>query len=80
MISSTPTPYFTWAKTNGPVPRIFKVSRTITFRSAAHGFGQIGFVDHQQVGLGDARPAFARNLVAAGHVNDLDGVIRPVPG
>lgn len=34
MISSTPTPFFTCANTNGPLPRIFIVSRSITFKSA----------------------------------------------
>ena len=38
--------------------------------------GQIGFVDDQQIRLGDAGAAFARNLVAARHVNYINGVIR----
>ena len=42
----------------------------------AHGLGQVGFVDHQQVGLRDAGAAFARDLVAAGNVDDLNRVIR----
>ena len=33
---------------------------------------QVGLVDHQQVGAGDAGPALARHLVAAGHVDHED--------
>jgi hypothetical protein len=40
------------------------------------GCGQVGLVDDEQVGLGDARAAFARNFVAAGHINPINGVIR----
>ena len=36
---------------------------------------KIRFVDDEQVGLRDAGAALARNLVAATHVNDLDGVV-----
>ncbi len=36
---------------------------------------QVGLVDDQQVRLRDARPALARDLVAAGHVDDVDGEV-----
>src|ERR1043166_9265091 len=53
--------------------------------AAAHGMGvtlhhaqigpdslrQIRFVDDEQVGLGDAGAAFARNLITAGNINDV---------
>ena len=45
----------------------------------AHGLGQIGFVDHQQIGLRDAGPAFAGDFVTARDVNDLDGEVRQLP-
>ena len=40
-----------------------------------YGRSQVGLVDDQQIGLGDAGSAFARNLVAASHVNDINSVI-----
>ena len=49
---------------------------------ALHGFQrsadigrQIDLVDHQEIGAGDARPAFRGNLVAGGDVDDVDGEI-----
>ncbi len=74
-ISSTPLPSRRLVNTNG--------------RSAAHFFGvalhdfergadirrQIDLVDHQQVRARDAGPAFGRNLVAGGDVDDVDGEI-----
>ena len=47
----------------------------MTFQIRPNGLGEIGFVDHQQIGLRNAGAAFARNFVAAGDVDDLDGVI-----
>ena len=38
----------------------------------ADGGGEVDFVDHQQIALGDAGTAFARDLVTAGDVDDLD--------
>ncbi len=38
--------------------------------------GEVGLVDHQEVGLGDARAALARHLVPAGDVDDVDGEVR----
>ncbi len=37
--------------------------------------GQVRLVDHQQIRLGDAWSALPRNLVAAGHVDDVDRII-----
>lgn len=45
----------------------------------ANGFGQVGFVDYQQIGLRNARPAFARYLVAARNIDHLDGEISQLP-
>ncbi len=42
----------------------------------AHGDGEVGFIYHEKIGLGDAWPSLARNLVAAGNVDHLDGVVR----
>lgn len=41
----------------------------------ADGGGQVGFVDDEEVGLGDAGAAFARDFVAAGDVDHLDGEV-----
>ena len=41
----------------------------------ADGGGEVGFVDDEEVGLGDAGAAFARDFIAAGDVDDLDGVV-----
>src|SRR5512140_1003847 len=41
----------------------------------ADGGRQVGLVDHEQVGLSDPRAALARDLIAAGNIYDLDGVI-----
>jgi hypothetical protein len=38
----------------------------------ADGGGEVGLVDDQEVALGEAGAAFARDLVAAGDVDDLD--------
>jgi hypothetical protein len=38
--------------------------------------GQVDLVDDQQVALHDARAALARDLVAGGHVDDVDGEVR----
>ena len=36
----------------------------------AHVWGQIGFVDHEQIGANNARTSLAGNVVAASHVDD----------
>src|SRR5581483_10522841 len=45
------------------------------FQVRSDGSGEVGFVDNEQVGLGDARAAFARDFVAASDVNDVNSVI-----
>lgn len=45
----------------------------------AHGGGEVDLVDDQEVALGDARPALARNLVTAGDVDDLDREVSQFP-
>src|SRR5580658_8685867 len=50
----------------------------VTFHDAKvgpDGRGQVSLVDDQQIGLGDAGSAFAWNLVAAGYVNNINGII-----
>ena len=37
--------------------------------------GEVDLVDEQEVGTGNARTALARDLVARGDVNDVDGVV-----
>jgi hypothetical protein len=41
----------------------------------ANGLGEIGFVDHEEVGLGNAGPAFAGNFVSASDIDYVNGVI-----
>jgi len=41
----------------------------------ADGRGKVGLVDDQQIGLSNAGSALAGNLVAGGHVNDVDGIV-----
>jgi hypothetical protein len=41
----------------------------------ADGCGKIRFVDDQQIGLSNTGSALAGNLIAAGHVNHVDGII-----
>ncbi len=38
-------------------------------------FGDVDFVDDQQVGFGDARAAFAGDFVAGGDVDDVQGEV-----
>jgi hypothetical protein len=45
------------------------------FEVGPHCRREIRFVDHKEVGLGDAWAPFARNFITAGDINDLDGVI-----
>ena len=53
-------------------PRRAAASRSITLEVGADERGEVGLVDHEQVGGGDARAALARHLVAAGHVDHED--------
>jgi hypothetical protein len=41
----------------------------------ADGGPEIGFVDDQKIALGDAGAAFARDFIAAGDVDHLDGEV-----
>lgn len=41
----------------------------------ADGWSQVGFVNDEEIGLRDARAAFAGNLVSARNINDLNRVI-----
>ena len=41
----------------------------------ADQLGQVDLVDQQQVGAGLGRAALARDLLAAGHVDHVDGVV-----
>lgn len=45
------------------------------FEVGADGWGEVGFVDDEQVALGEAGSAFAGDFVAAGDVDDLDGEV-----
>ena len=42
------------------------------FEVGADGWCQIGFIDDQQVALSEAGTAFARDFVAARHIDNLD--------
>ena len=46
----------------------------------ADHLGEVGFVDAQDVALGDPRPALAWHLVAARHVNHVDREVRQLAG
>ena len=41
----------------------------------ADGWGEVDFIDDEEVGLSDAGTAFAGDFVATGNINDLDGEI-----
>ena len=41
----------------------------------AHRLGQVGFVDDQEIRLGNSGAAFARDFITTRHVDDLNGEI-----
>ncbi len=45
----------------------------------ANGHRQVGFVDDQQVGLSDPGTAFAGDLVATRHINDVNRIVGQFP-
>ena len=56
------------------VASMARPSRTVCFLAHAREidadmWGEIGLVDHQHIAANDARPALARNVVAAGDIN-----------
>ena len=55
-------------------PHLFRVTFHY-FEVCSDGLGKVRFVDDQQVGLGDARPALAGDFVTARDIDNLDGVI-----
>ena len=66
---------FDLGKHKGPLPSHQPGIPAHDLKVGADGLGQIGLVDDQQVGLGNARTAFARDFVAPSDVNDLNGKI-----
>src|SRR5205085_677783 len=50
------------------------------FEAGADQRREIGFVDDEEVGAGDARSAFTRDLVAGGDVDDVDRQIGKLGG
>ncbi len=50
-------------------------SATIRSRFDADEGRKIGLVDHQEIGLEDAEPAFARDIVAAGRIDDEQPIV-----
>ena len=70
--ASTPSPSRMQVKTNGRSPRILRASRSITSSDAPTCGREIGLVDDQQIGPGDAGAALARDLVAAGDVDHVE--------
>jgi hypothetical protein len=46
---------------------------------SADGTGKVGFINHQQVGLRNAGTALAGNLIPAGNVDDVNGVVGQLP-
>jgi len=56
--------------------------RAVSFHDrevGADGLRQVGLVDDQEVGLGNSRPALARNLITARDVDDVDRVVGELP-
>jgi hypothetical protein len=45
------------------------------FEVGANGLGKIGFVDNEEVGLGNAGASFTGNFVSASDIDDVDSVI-----
>ncbi len=71
-----PSPCFRLVKVHGRSPRIRWVSPRHHLQRCAHIGGKVGFIDHQEIGFGDPRSAFARDLLPFGHIDDVDGQIR----
>ena len=72
MTSSTPSPVLQRVNTTGPPWRMRRASRAMTSRLAPTcGARSILLID-EQIALRDAGPALARDLVAAGDVDDVD--------
>ncbi len=72
--ASMPTLCLACANTTGPPLRILCASRSITDRSAPTSGARSVLLMTRQVGLRDARPPFAGDLVAARHVDHVDRV------
>ena len=75
MICSTPPPFVISANTKGPSPRMDLLSRSMTDRSAPTAGARSTLLITKQIGLRDARTAFARDLVAASNIDDINRVV-----
>lgn len=42
------------------------------FQGSADIGGEVNFIDNQQIGAGDAWPAFARDFIAPGHIYNIN--------
>ena len=73
--SSTPTPFVTCANRNGPSPRIFFASRSMTPRSAPTSGARSVLLMTSRSDCVMPGPALARDLVAARHVDHVDRVV-----
>ena len=71
----TPSPLRMQVKTKGRSPRMLAGVAVHHLQRRADVRRQVGLVDDEQVGPGDAGAALARDLVAAGDVDDVDGQV-----
>src|SRR5690348_9124508 len=49
------------------------------FQIRAYRWSKIGLIDHEKVGLGDAWPAFAGDLVPTGHIDHINSEVGEFP-
>src|SRR5882724_10728796 len=69
-------PVFDLGKNNGATTS-HRVRVTLHYAEiGAHSLRQIGLVDDEQIGLGNARTALARNFIPAGHIYYIDAEVR----
>src|SRR6266850_5348753 len=72
-------PVFDLGKNNGTATS-HGVRVTLHYaKIGADSFRQIGLVDDEQVGLGNARTAFARDFVPAGNIDHVNAEVGHLP-
>ena len=76
----TPCPLFRLVNTNGRSPRILRGIALHHLERGADVRREVDLVDDQQIRLGDARPALARDLVAGSDVDHVEREVGQAPG
>ena len=66
---------FYLGKNKGTMPAHFQGVALHHFQIGTHPGRKVGFVDYQQIALGDSRAAFARDFIPATDIDHLDGEI-----